>query len=236
MKTFKRIADNRGSWEMVYTGFVLILLSFFIMLCSFSTMEDAKVARFVRSFVNTLVVLPGGVKTEPSPVLIPPSPDIVHIKSELGKILQNIQTYTRKLGLEDEISFENTNKGLVMRVSDSVFFDLGEAKISTKGLPFLDNLLSVLTKTDHHVVIEGHADNLPIHTAKFPSNWELSTSRAVNVLRYFLEKGGLSAKRLSAVGCGEFRPILKNDTPEHRAKNRRVEIILTKPENTEETK
>ena len=77
------------------------------------------------------------------------------------------------------------------------------------------------------ISIEGHTDNLPIHSERYPSNWELSTSRAVNVLRYFIEKGGISQKRISAVGMGEFQPIAENDTPENRAKNRRVEIVLS---------
>ncbi len=229
MKPFAYITDTHGSWEMIYTGFVLILLSFFIMLCSFSTMEDAKVTRFVRSFVNTLVVLPGGVKTDPSNVLIPPSPDIVEIQKELGKIRQDIETYARKVGLKEDISLKETERGLVMRVSDNVLFELGQAMVLEKGFHFLDLLARVLTKTNHYIIIEGHTDNLPIHTHEFPSNWELSASRAVNVLRYFLERGGLSVERLSAVGYGEFRPLFKNETPANRAKNRRVEFVLTKP-------
>lgn len=220
------IGNDRGNWEIVYTGFVLILLSFFIMVCSFSTMEDAKVARFVRSFVNTLVILPGGLKTEESNVIIPPSADIVDIKSDVAKILQNVKTYARALQIENEVSFSVTEKGLVMRISDNVLFDVGQAEITSKGALFLEKLASLLRKTNHDITIEGHADNLPIHTAAFPSNWELSTTRAVNVLRYFVDEEKLPGNQISAVGYGEFRPLFPNDTPEHRAKNRRVEIVL----------
>lgn len=224
----KTFLNEDGSWEIVYTGFILILLCFFIMLCSFSTMEETKVTRFVRSFVNTLSILPGGIKVDPSRRVIPPSADMVSIKSEMGKILQNLKTFARELGFEEGVSFTSTEDGLVMRLSDNILFGLGEARISSDGIPFLSRISTLLKKTTHAIRIEGHTDNLPIHTEKFPSNWELSTLRAVNVLRYFLENGGLSLKRLSAVGYGEFQPICPNDTPGHRAKNRRVEIVLTK--------
>jgi chemotaxis protein MotB len=230
----KRLIEESGGWEIVYTGFVLILLCFFIMLCSFSTMKEAKVTRFVKSFVNTLCILQGGVKLETSEVVIPPSADMVSIESELGKILQNLETYTRELGFEENVSFSSTEKGLVMRLSDNVLFDLGNAEISSEGLPFLKKISALLaTESSYAIRIEGHTDNLPIHTNKFPSNWELSTSRAVNVLRLFLKEDKHSLAKLSAVGFGEFQPISPNDTPENRAKNRRVEIVLSKDKNND---
>lgn len=228
MKGF--LNDEDGTWEIVYTGFVLILLCFFIMLCSFSTMEEAKVTRFVKSFVNTLCILQGGVKVDSAKVVIPPSIDMVSIESELGKILQNLKTYARELGLEEGVSFSTTEKGLVMRLTDNILFDLGRAELSAEGIPFLKKLAFLLADISHFICIEGHTDNLPIHTKRFPSNWELSTTRAVNVLRYFLEQGNISSERLSAVGFGEFKPLFPNDTPENRLKNRRVEIVFTKPD------
>lgn len=217
------------AWEIVYTGFILILLCFFIMLCTFSTMEEGKVTRFVQSFVNTLCILQGGVKLDESKIVIPPSADIVGIESDLGKVLQNLKTYSRDLGMEGDLTLSSTEKGLAMKLSDNILFGQGEVELSSGGKIFLKKLASLFAKTSHPILIEGHTDNLPIRTKKFPSNWELSTSRAVNVLRFFQEEMGLPANRLSAVGLGEFQPIFPNDTPENRAMNRRVEIILTKP-------
>lgn len=218
-----------GTWEIVYSGFVLILLCFFIMLCSFSSVEEGKVARFARSFANTVCILPGGIKADPSKLIIPPSPDIVSVKSEMGKILQSLKAVARESGVENDVSFSNKKNGLVMRLSDTILFDLGQAQVSAKGLHFLKKLASFFKKTSHSICIEGHTDNLPIHTKKYPSNWELSTARAVNVLRYFLKDGEISPDRLSAAGFSEFQPLFPNDTPDHRAKNRRVEILLTCP-------
>jgi len=192
-------------------------------------MEEGKITRFVQSFVNTLCILQGGVKLDQSKVVIPPSADIVGIESDLGKVLQDLKTYSRDLGMEGDLTFSSTEKGLVMKLSDNLLFDAGEVELSSSGNIFLKKVALLFAKTAHPILIEGHSDNVPIHTKKFPSNWELSTARAVNVLRFFQEQGGLPPNRLSAVGFGEFQPIFENDTPENRAMNRRVEIILTKP-------
>ena len=192
-------------------------------------MEEGKVTRFVQSFVNTLCILQGGVKLDQSKVVITPSADIVGIESDLGKVLQDLKTYSRDLGMEGDLTFSSTEKGLVMKLSDNLLFDAGEVELSSSGNIFLKKVALLFAKTAHPILIEGHSDNVPIHTKKFPSNWELSTARAVNVLRFFQEQGGLPPNRLSAVGFGEFQPIFENDTPENRAMNRRVEIILTKP-------
>jgi chemotaxis protein MotB len=100
------------------------------------------------------------------------------------------------------------------------------ADISPQAVPLLQKVEDIIARTNFEVRIEGHSDNLPIKTAQFPSNWELSTARAVNVLRFFLETGRISSQRMSAVGFGEFQPMVPNDSIEHRAQNRRVEIIF----------
>jgi chemotaxis protein MotB len=120
-----------------------------------------------------------------------------------------------------------------MRLSDHALFNLGEAEISVAAIPILKKIGSIVAKTDYLVRIEGHTDDLPIRTVAFPSNWELSTARAVNVLRYLTEKFSLSPQRISAVGFGEYQTVAPNDSPANRAKNRRVEIIFSKPEKAE---
>jgi chemotaxis protein MotB len=113
-----------------------------------------------------------------------------------------------------------------MRLSEHALFDLGAADISVEALPLLQKIGAIILKTDYLIRIEGHTDNLPIHTALFPSNWELSTARAVNVLRYFIKDHNIDPRRLAAEGFSEFHPLAANDRPENRAKNRRVEIIF----------
>ncbi|MCJ7615181.1 MAG: flagellar motor protein MotB [Desulfobacterales bacterium] len=219
---------SSGGWEVVYSGFALILLCFFIMLCSFSTMEEAKVMRFVKSFTNAVNILQGGLDFESGEKVLSPSLDIVDMESDFAKIFEDSKKLTSDLGLEGDVNLSFSEKGLVMRLSDTFMFDLGVAEILPEAIPLLKKLSFIISKTTYPVRIEGHTDNLPIHTEKFPSNWELSTARAVNVLRYFTEKEKIPMQRLAAVGFGEFQPIFANDRPEDRARNRRVEIVFVR--------
>jgi chemotaxis protein MotB len=113
-----------------------------------------------------------------------------------------------------------------MRLSEHTLFDVGIASLSPESVSLLQKIGAVISKTSYRVQIEGHTDNLPINSEKFPSNWELSTARAVNVLRYFIDVHGISPHRLFAVGFGEYQPLVPNASPAQRAKNRRVEIIF----------
>jgi len=217
-----------GGWEIVYTGFILILLCFFIMLCSFSTMQQSKVTRFVKSFNLAVSIFSQGAKLESGEIMLPESEDIVSEKSSLANIFRDVITKARQMGLEDSIDIDFTDKALVMRLSNAILFETGSAQILTASMPLLLKVSRVIAASDHSVRIEGHTDDLPIHTLQFPSNWELSTARAVNVLRFLVARGGVSSKKLSAAGFGEFQPLAVNDTPAHQARNRRVEIVFRK--------
>jgi len=189
-------------------------------------MEEAKVMRFVKSFTRAVSILQGGLGFESGNEVLPPSPDIINIESGFAELFEDLRKLTCDLGLEGDVNLSFSKKGLVMRLSDTFMFDLGVAEILPEAIPLLKKLAFIISKTSYPVRVEGHTDNLPIHTEKFPSNWELSTVRAVNVLRYFAENEKIPIQRLSAVGFGEFQPIFANDSPEHRAKNRRVEIVF----------
>jgi chemotaxis protein MotB len=215
-----------GRWEIVYSGFVLILLCFFIMLSSFSTMEAGKVMRFVKSFTSAVSLLPEGVKFEPGLAVMSDSAEMVDLESSLAKIFDNLEELAQQFNLQDQITLAFTHEGLVMRLSEHALFDLGAADIAIEAQPLLQKIGAIISRTDYLIRIEGHTDNLPIHTALFPSNWELSTARAVNVLRYFIENHNIDPRRLAAEGFSEFHPLVANDRPENRAKNRRVEIIF----------
>ena len=215
-----------GGWEVVYTGFVLILLCFFIMLCSFSSMEEAKIMRFVKSFVNAVGILPGGLKFDSGSTVLPGSADIVDSSDKLAQIFSELEELSEGLKRKNDIAVAYTPEGLVMRLSDRALFDVGVVAISPQAISLLQTVGDIIARTGFEIRIEGHTDDLPIKTDQFPSNWELSTARAVNVLRYFIESSGISSQRLSAAGFGEFQPMVPNDSIEHRAQNRRVEIIF----------
>jgi len=215
-------SSGRG-WEITFCSFILILLAFFIMLSSFATMEKSRITLFVRSFSQALNILSGGLKFDSNKDIISmETPDIM----KNNEILPALKRIVKAYNLEEEIGLSITGRGLVMTLVDTVLFDLGKADISPEAFPLLNKMGSIISKCSFPIRIEGHTDNLPIHTEKFPSNWELSTARAVNVLRYFIENEKISPERLSALGYGEFQPLYPNSASELRPRNRRVEIVF----------
>jgi chemotaxis protein MotB len=223
-------APTGGGWEVIYTGFILIMLCFFIMLCSFSKVAPNKMQKFVKSFVESVDMFKGGFGFQSGGETSEAMSENVGLEGGLGPIVRQLVEIRDNFGLQKTMEFAISTEGLVLQVSDSALFDRGVAEISPKAFPFLNTIADIISKSTHNVRVEGHTDNLPIHTAKSPSNWDLSTTRAVNVLRYLINKEKCSPKRLSAAGFGEFQPIFPNDTPEHRARNRRVEFVFVPEE------
>lgn len=172
--------------------------------------------------------------------------DILKIE-ELSKQLDELKQSRGRLEsrlakeIEDkQVKLEMMEKGLVITVVGDVLFDSGKAKIRTEGYSILDKVAAILKEDVPHlnVGIEGHTDNEPIQYSGWKSNWELSSARALSVLHYFVDKGGIVPERISAIGYGEYQPVASNDTKEGRQLNRRVEIVilpqLTKVKETQE--
>ncbi|MBK5224877.1 MAG: flagellar motor protein MotB [Acidimicrobiia bacterium] len=138
-------------------------------------------------------------------------------------------------GVGDAVQFRREARGLVVSiVSDQVLFEPGSADLRPDGRAVLDGLAGILLALPNPIAIEGHTDDVPISNARFPSNWELSTSRATSVLRHFIGAYGFPADRLTAAGYGEQRPVADNAHPAGRGHNRRVDIAvlsMTNPAN-----
>ncbi len=186
--------------------------------------------RFVRSFSNAVSFFPGGIKFESGSAAVPRSAGMVETRSTMAKLYEHLERLSDRFDLKDELEVLFSKEGLVMRLSELTLFESGVATISPQALPLLEKIGAIIAQTQYLIRIEGHTDNVPIHTFLFPSNWELSTGRAVNVLRYFIEHHQIDAQRLSAEGFGEFQPLVANDTAENRTKNRRVEVIFIRPQ------
>ena len=132
----------------------------------------------------------------------------------------------KAFGAEPGINVSYSDQGAHITFEDFLLFDFGKANINPGGLAFLDKMAALIEKIPYPVRVEGHTDNVPIHTARYPSNWELSIARAVNVVKYFAQSGKINPQRLSAVGYGQTRPLVLNDSPVNRTRNRRVEIVI----------
>lgn len=147
--------------------------------------------------------------------------------ADLAAVEALVRAHALADGLGDAIGFRLEGRGLVVTiVTDRVLFADGSADIQGTGMEVLDVVAAALRNTDNSIAVEGHTDSRPISTARFPSNWELSTARATSVLRYMVDHKGFDADRISAAGYADTRPVASNDTPEGTARNRRVEIVV----------
>lgn len=149
-------------------------------------------------------------------------------REELEKAKLRLQEKLKDEIRKKQAIIQMKERGLVVTVVAEVLFDPGKAKIKPEFKKSLDKIIEVLKENvpDKQIVVEGHTDSDPIRYSGWKSNWELSTARATSIIHYFINKGKLDPKRLSAVGYGPYRPVASNKTEEGKAKNRRVEIII----------
>jgi chemotaxis protein MotB len=152
---------------------------------------------------------------------------------ELERATQTYEDLQKKLEKEikeGQVQITEMKNRLTMTMVDKIIFPSGSAEISKDGKKVLDKVISILKDVkDKRIQVEGHTDNVPIVSSlkkRFPTNWELSTGRATEVVRYLQEAGGIDAKLLSATGFAEYQPVANNETEEGKHKNRRIEIVL----------
>jgi chemotaxis protein MotB len=137
----------------------------------------------------------------------------------------------KQLAMENDVSVHAVDKEIIITLKEKVAFRPGEAEPLGSSEPILDNIAHIIQEHPLFLVdIEGHTDNIPIRTRHYPSNWELSVARATNVLKYFIKRHGVDPTRLSIKGNADQKPLVGNDTPDNRARNRRVEIRLKERE------
>jgi len=158
-------------------------------------------------------------------------------KMTIDAIKAKLDKFAADNGIQSTLVTTIEERGLVVSIQETLLFESGSADITARARDILEKISTVLAVAPNQIKVEGHTDNLPINTAKFPSNWELSVIRSTNVV-HILQHDGISPDRLSAAGYGEFRPISSNDTDAGRGKNRRIDLIIlrTKYDLTEPSK
>lgn len=212
-------------WMVTYGDMVTLLMVFFILILSFSTVELEKFQGAMTSMKGALGVLPENISTYKKR-----DPNFKDYESkkrrELFEILNDIEEVLEKMGLAEIVELEFTGEGVMVRMGDDLLFDSGKARIKNHATPVIDIVLQAFNGRFKEIYVEGHTDNVPIRSNKYPSNWELSGARSMSVIKYLHEKGKIPPRQLTAVGHGEHRPLVENDTRAHRAKNRRVEIFF----------
>ncbi|MFQ5455083.1 MAG: flagellar motor protein MotB [Nitrospirota bacterium] len=221
----KKNDDAEDGTLVLFTSLSLIILTFFVYLSSISVIDNRRERVALGSLTGTFQLMPGGISPSKGSVLVSGKAPIISVNPKSEANINDLLKYVREHSLENEIAVSTGEKNIVINIADSFLFPSGSAKLQDSNRLF-DEIYLFLKKTSYPIRIEGHTDNIPISSERYPSNWELSASRAVAVLRYLAERYDLPLDRLSAVGFGEYRPVASNNTIEGRAKNRRVEIIL----------
>ncbi len=152
-------------------------------------------------------------------------PEKAKKQSALQETVDQVEKFMRDSNLQDSMAIDRAADRLVIRMKSAILFKEGQAALTTDAERVLAGLTPVLAKAPSRLRVEGHTDDVAIHSALFPSNWELSTARAISVVRY-LEGQGIDRERLSVAGYAEFHPLVANDSAGNRAQNRRVEIVV----------
>ena len=223
--------EAAAGWEIVFTCLAIILVSFFCLLNAYSNKERGKMIEISRSFKGAVAVLTGGLSPELGQQLALYSPDQpskgrVAVREEMRRSIENLQAQIEETGLEEFVSVKWSEEGIQFVLKDALLFAPGSAYLKPDSYKLIDIIANTIRKSNVLAVVEGHTDDQPIHTLLYPSNWELSAMRAAEVMRFMESEFRIPASRIEARGYGEFKPIAENDTPEGRAKNRRVEIRL----------
>ena len=223
---------NQERWLLTYADMITLLTAFFLMLYSMSVTNKGKfsvLALSVRDSFSGVMrngggkILPSGAKTQSTGFM----PDNKYL--QYSQAMRDLHRYVEQNNLGKRVTTRNDSRGVIISlVADNMLFERGKAMLSPESSAVLAKVTDIVKSAPNDVVIEGHSCDIPIHTAQYPSNWELSTARASVILRYFTEQRNLPGKRFKASGCADTVPLLPNTSEDNRAKNRRVDIVLLK--------
>lgn len=224
----KNITIKQGldGWVMTYGDMMSLLLTFFVLIVSFSSMQETKFEQAAKSLKDAF-----GVLAQPESVIQfndPLVPNHTPTETDL-EFLYEVRSVEKALldqELSEQVEVQMIEDGVLFQLPAPLLFSSGDSRLKTEADPLLERLARMFRKFPGEIRVEGHTDNIPIHSARFPSNWELSASRAVAVARNF-HSLDIPPERLSATGYGEYRPLEDNGTAAGRAANRRVEVMLT---------
>ena len=229
------------SWLIPYADLLTLLLALFIVLFAMSSVDAVKFQQLSKSFND---VFSGGTGVfefqSPMPEGQMESPDerkedvkkndeVDGAKDleELLAVQKKVNSYIDEKKLSDKLETSLTDEGLLVSIRDNVLFESGRAEVRTGDLTIANEIADLLImEPPRNIIISGHTDNVPIRTARYESNWELSVMRAVEFMKIILKNEQLDPRWFSAKGFGEFQPVAANETAEGKARNRRVEILI----------
>ncbi len=233
LESDERDPDMTAAWSVPWSDFMMVMFILFAVLLAVE-MQDGDVAEMFATAETELqpqleataaeAAYPLAPAKEPDPTADTkeaPTPERILRESREAVINANLDTVDVAL---------TENKAIRVSVRGPMFFDLGKADLKPSAARFLQGLATVIQRNPFVIQVVGHTDDFPINTERFPSNWELSVTRATVVARYLIARGGINPARFTVMGHAKHRPVVPNDTLENKALNRRVEIIITREE------
>jgi len=258
MSRKKKSEEESGGapeWMTTYSDLVTLLLTFFILLFSMAVIDKQKFEEVASSLRSSFMQISNGetFNENKGDTIISITPyenaqkdtiseeDDTEDKTKKNesdtsqnkeKVISaakvNFEKLIEKMGLQENVKVIDEKSVIILRIDSLIMFDSGKAELKDSAKPALEKIGVILKELNMDILVQGHADDRPISTAVFPSNWELSTKRAVNVVKYLADNGGVLEKYLTATGNAEFKPIVPNDTEQNRMKNRRIDIVIAK--------
>lgn len=230
-------------WMTTFSDMMTLLLTFFILLYSISSVDAVKFKNISASLQSVLMgeknssILEEDGTVQDIPLDEPKfeeseAPDEVvpeeqlRVDKETLDMYEKVEQYVTEKGLLADVTVSLNENGVFVNIKEAILFEPGKASLIAGGQELLDSLEDLFLQFENKIVVEGHTDDVPMSSAMYPSNWELSSGRAIQVVRYLSEVKSIPNSRLSAVAYGEYRPMVPNDSAENRALNRRVNLLI----------
>lgn len=233
-KRIQHEKDNSERWLLTYADLITLLMIFFVVMYAISSVDAQKYQILSQSLSGALQYTgPGGLAsggiTSGGGIEIHVSPtdgETDKVDPELVAAAEEIMALIKAKNLQDKVSVSIQERGVVVGLMNTVLFDPGSARIKSEAIPTLVAIGQIANGVHNYIRVEGNTDDVPQHSPQFPSNWELSVIRATEVLKLMIDQSGVAPNKISAVGYGEYRPSVPNDSPENRSKNRKVDIVI----------
>lgn len=237
-----RVRVTHDRWLVSYADFITMLFGLFVVLYAFAKSDQKKqvqVTESIDSAFRALGLFPdssqhpakgsastSGAEQAVNHVMTENVLSAAMVKGDLNRMQRELEQNLASQVASHSVSIHMGRDGLVISLREAGFFPSGSATPRPETLPAVRQIAASLARTTYDLRVEGHTDNVPIHTSEFDSNWELSAGRATRIARLFLDLKAIPPERISAAGYAEFRPVATNDTPEGRAENRRVDLVI----------
>lgn len=226
--------DNSERWLLTYSDLITLLMIFFVVMYAISSVDAQKYQIISESLSGALsasgpggtanggITSGGGIEIH----IAESEGDEDLIDPELVAAAEKIVELIKEKNLQDKVSVSLEERGVVVGLMNTVLFDSGSARIKQDAIPTLVAIGQIANGVHNYIRVEGNTDDVPQSSAQFPSNWELSVIRATEVLKLMIDQSGVASDKISAVGYGEHRPSVPNDSVENRSKNRKVDIVI----------